>query len=194
MNNGQRIRRRRSGPRSARGQGLVLSVAVFALLVATAIGLVYFLSDIGLSTFYMEKLSFIANQIATYESVLPAGTDFSADATSLAQQFVSAMKLPIRDLRVQTGWSAQRPYVQVGGNCSLLVGSFLPMSLKMAATVTVAQATPGFDGWISNDRISTLYAPYVNQLPANASVIPTYPCRTPEGATVAGIRIFSPGR
>ncbi|MBI4533545.1 MAG: hypothetical protein HY711_06320 [Candidatus Melainabacteria bacterium] len=138
--------------RSLAGQALAEGVVALLLVVAGVVGGVILLVNVGMSTYYKEKLGFVANQVATYAATLSASNDITAKSTDLAKDLMTKMGLP-SDATVTTetttagGKSAVSVTIQTGSLPLFGKGDILPLKISLRDTA-VAIKGAGFSDFL----------------------------------------------
>jgi hypothetical protein len=174
---------------SDRERGAVLAEGVAALWMIT-IGVVCgvtLLINCGMSTYYKEKMGFIANQAATYASCLPGGSDVREKTVAVVKGLLTDMKMPTNDYSVKVAATAidGHPAVSVEIRINNLPlfgnGDYLPLKIGLVEKATAlgkgAGAAEAFL-WSPKPRLS----PYI---------IPMY-VMPPNGVRGVDVPVISP--
>ncbi len=87
--------------RSRRGAVMVEAVAGMGLIIVCTVTSLGLLVNAGMSTYYKEKISFIANQTAQYAVSLGPGDDVQAKSEECAKGLLKALGLPSEGCKVK---------------------------------------------------------------------------------------------
>jgi len=129
---------------AARSRGAVLAEGVAALWMIT-IGVVCgvtLLINVGMSTYYKEKMGFITNQAATYASSLPAGYDIRDKTIAIVKGLLKDMNMPTSDYNVKVTASRIEDHAAVSvelriNNLPLFGnGEWLPLKIGLVEKAT----------------------------------------------------------
>ncbi len=86
--------RKHSGRRQS-GQALVEGGVALVLIVGGTVASTLLLANVGLSTYYKEKLGFVCNQASSYASQLPRKENPSDKTKKFVNELVAVMGLPV---------------------------------------------------------------------------------------------------
>ena len=84
----------RRASRSPKGAALVEGVVSLVMIIIGTMAAVTLLVNAGMTTYYKEKIGFVANQCATYAASLSPGDDLEGKTSLLAKKLVGAMGMP----------------------------------------------------------------------------------------------------
>lgn len=172
--------------RSTSGAALVEGVVALCLITMGTVVAVTLLVNTGMSTYYKEKLGFIANQAAIYAASIPPSEDIVTSTKPVVQDLLLKMGLPASQFKL-TGMHtdvAGKPAVSVTIAISALPlfgdGQLLPLSISLQDTaVTMRSTAPQAYLWFNrNPRVSGYLIPVVRVPPDGVSSI-GLPCIIP---------------
>ncbi|MBP9093584.1 hypothetical protein KBI23_21370 [bacterium] len=170
--------------RGSHGAALVEGVVSLVMITIGTVAAVTLLVNAGMSTYYKEKIGFVANQCATYAASLSPGDDLEGKTSLLAKKLVAAMGMPNNAVTVKV---AEMPIEdRVGLKVTLCVGGLgmfgsgdiMPKVLSMQDTaVSLRNGTPSGYLWMNNNpKFSGYLIPVVKVPPSgpNSLGMPLY--------------------
>lgn len=144
--------------RSAHGAALVEGVVSLVMITIGTVAAVTLLVNAGMSTYYKEKIGFIANQCATYAASLSPGDDPEGKTSLLAKKLVAAMGMPSNAVTIKV---AEMPIedrvglkvtLTVGGLGMFGSGDIMPKVLSMQdSAVALRNGSPSGYLWMNNN-------------------------------------------
>jgi hypothetical protein len=170
--------------RGAHGAALVEGVVSLVMITIGTVAAVTLLVNAGMSTYYKEKIGFVANQCATYAASLSPGDDLEDKTSLLAKKLVAAMGMPNNAVTVKV---AEMPIedrvglkvtLGVGGLGMFGSGDIMPKVLSMQDTaVSLRSGAPSGYLWMNNNpKFSGYLIPVVKVPPSgpNSLGMPLY--------------------
>ncbi|MFA7339963.1 MAG: hypothetical protein WC028_24510 [Candidatus Obscuribacterales bacterium] len=170
--------------RGAHGAALVEGVVSLVMITIGTVAAVTLLVNAGMSTYYKEKIGFIANQCATYAASLSPGDDPEGKTSLLAKKLVAAMGMPSNAVTIKV---AEMPIedrvglkvtLTVGGLGMFGSGDIMPKVLSMQdSAVALRNGSPSGYLWMNNNpKFSGYLIPVVKVPPAgpNSLGMPLY--------------------
>lgn len=153
---------------------MVEAVAGMGLIIVTTVTALGLLVNAGMSTYYKEKMSFVANQTAQYAVSLPATEDLESKTEECAKGLLKALGLPTQGckVKVQPVMVADMPAVSVtvtAHNLPLLANvQMLPSAISMQDTaVALKRGSPDTFLWMNyNPKLSGYLIPVLRIPPS----------------------------
>jgi len=155
------------------GAALVEGVVALMLVIGTTVGACLLLTNIGMSIYYKEKLSFVANQCALYARYIPGSEDAEVRTSELAKSLLKSMGVkPSRcDCKVKDTTVEGVPGISVTLNAFDLHlfgnGELLPGTVSLQDTAVVLKgAAPDTLLWFPrNPMVSGFVLPVIKLPP-----------------------------
>jgi hypothetical protein len=154
------------------------------MITIGTVAAVTLLVNAGMSTYYKEKIGFIANQCATYAASLSPGDDPEGKTSLLAKKLVAAMGMPSNAVTIKV---AEMPIedrvglkvtLTVGGLGMFGSGDIMPKVLSMQdSAVALRNGSPSGYLWMNNNpKFSGYLIPVVKVPPSgpNSLGMPLY--------------------
>lgn len=161
--------------RQPNGQGLVEAVVSLVFMIGLVTIACVLVCDVAMSNYYKEKLAFITDHTAQYLVGSVGSQNLDQQATQTAQQMITAMGLPITNIKANATRTGQLVTVKLEGICRLNTNGFniLPVSISLsdigsAVVGTGSSTTTSWDGWLQtfgagdNNYVPVKFSPIGN--------------------------------
>ncbi|CAN5187811.1 hypothetical protein BH11CYA1_BH11CYA1_29730 [soil metagenome] len=172
--------------RASRGAALVEGVVSLVMIIIGTMAAVTLLVNAGMTTYYKEKIGFIANQCATYAASLSPGDDLEGKTSILAKKLVAAMGMPTNAVKLKV---VEMPIedrvglkvtLDIGGLGMFGTGDIMPKVVSMQDTaVSLRNGSPSGYLWMNNNPKFSGYLIPVVKVP-------------PSGPTSLGMPLYIP--
>jgi hypothetical protein len=155
------------------GAALVEGVVALMLVIGATVGACLLLTNIGMSIYYKEKLSFVSNQCAQYARYIPGAEDAEVKTAELAKSLLKAMGIKASrcDVKVKDTLIEGVPAISVSITAMDLHlfgnGELLPGTLSLQDTAVALKGTaPDTLLWFArNPQVSGYLLPVVKVPP-----------------------------
>jgi len=172
--------------RRAHGAALVEGVISLVMITIGTVAAVTLLVNAGMTTYYKEKIGFVANQCATYAASLSPGDDLEGKTGAVARKLVAAMgmpnhsvKLKVEELPIEERMGL-KVTLGVGGLGMFGSGDILPTVVSMQdSAVALRNGSPSGLLWMNNNPKFSGYLIPVIKVP-------------PSGPTSVGMPLYIP--
>jgi len=163
--------------RPPQGAALAEGVVALMLVIGATVGACLLLTNIGMSIYYKEKLSFVSNQCALFARYVPGTEDAEVRTSELAKSLLKSMGIrPSRcDCKVKDTLVEGIPAVSVTLNALDLHlfgnGELLPGSVSLSDTAVVLKGSaPDTLLWFPrNPQVSGYILPVIKLPPEGVS-------------------------
>jgi hypothetical protein len=163
--------------RGAHGAALVEGVISLVMITIGTVAAVTLLVNAGMTTYYKEKIGFVANQCASYAASLSPGDDLEGKTGALARKLVAAMGMPNNAVQLKVvevpieDRVGLKITLGVGGLGMFGSGDILPKVVSMQDTaVALRNGSPSGYLWMNNNpKFSGYLIPVVKVPPAGPS-------------------------
>jgi hypothetical protein len=163
--------------RLSKGAALVEGVVALMLVIGATVGSCLLLTNVGMSIYYKEKLSFVSNQCAQYARFIPGTEDQEVKTAELAKSLLKGMGIKVSrcDVKVKDTFIEGVPAIAVTiGAMDLHLfgnGELLPGTVSIQDTAVALKGTaPDTLLWFTrNPQVSGYVLPVIKVPPDGVS-------------------------